>query len=289
MGKGYENADLHMHSTASDGGYRPKELLQKCKDVGLQYIALTDHDTTAGVKEAIETGKELGITVIPGIEFSTKYNGKSVHILGYGLDYDNHELREMLKTQQMLRRKRLDVILGKLKKEGMELTAEDVLEFVDGGSIGRPHVAKALIKRKYVNDVKEAFDKFLAEGRPCYVPKDKEMTPEEALGWIHRMNGVSVIAHPVYYDLDDWIETLVVKYGLQGVEVYHRDHSKEDRAHYENLVKQIEEKHNTSLLMTGGSDFHHEDYGRVPEPLGVTRIHNSYAKDLITKIQKKKR
>ncbi|OLO40378.1 phosphatase [Alkalihalophilus pseudofirmus] len=283
------NADLHMHSTASDGGYNPSDLIEKCKQVGLQYIALTDHDTTAGVKEAIEKGQELGVFVIPGIEFSTKYKGKSVHMLGYGLDYENQELCEMLKGQQRMRRKRLDVIINKLKAVGLILTADDVLEFVDGGSIGRPHVAKALIKKNYVHDVAEAFEKYLAEGRPCYVPKEKEMTPEEAINWIHRMNGVSIIAHPVYYDLDDWIETLVTEYGLQGVEVYHRDHSKEDRIHYEKLVKQIETKHNTTLLKTGGSDFHHEDYGRVREPLGVTRIHNNYAKELIAMLEKKNR
>ncbi|WP_209122242.1 PHP domain-containing protein [Alkalihalobacillus sp. BA299] len=286
MTKAQENADLHMHSTASDGGYSPSSLLDKCKDVGLQYIALTDHDTTEGVKEAMDRGKELGITVIPGIEFSTKYHGKSVHILGYGLDYDNDELCQMLKGHQQMRRKRLDVILGKLKAVGLELTAEDVLEFVDGGSIGRPHVAKALIKKKYVQDVAEAFDKYLAEGRPCYVSKEKEMTPEEAINWIHRMKGVSIIAHPVYYDLDDWIEPLVVEYGLQGIEVYHRDHSDEDRIHYEKLLQQIEKKHKISLLKTGGSDFHHEDYGRVPEPLGRTRIHNSYAEKLVAAIKK---
>ncbi|MDE5412820.1 PHP domain-containing protein [Alkalihalobacterium chitinilyticum] len=289
MKSGHSNTDLHMHSTASDGGYRPEALLKKCKEVGLEYIALTDHDTTAGVKEAVETGKQLGITVIPGIEFSTKYNGKSVHILGYGLDYDNEELCEMLKGQQEMRRKRLDVIIRKLKDVGLIVTAEDVLEFVDGGSIGRPHVAKALIKRGYVKDVAEAFDRFLAEGRPCYVPKEKEMTPEEALNWIKRMNGVSILAHPVYYDLDDWIETLVADYGLDGVEVYHRDHSPEDRNRYEHLIQQIEEKYKLSLLRTGGSDFHHEDYGRVPEPLGITRIDNYFAEQLLTKIHKMRR
>lgn len=279
------NTDLHMHSTASDGGYSPTDLLKKCADVGLEYVSLTDHDTVDGIKEAIEVGKELGITVIPGIEFSTVYAGKSVHMLGYGIDYENEQLLQFLDQQKEQRSKRLDVILEKLASVNIALKREDVLEFVDGGSIGRPHVAQALVKHNYVRDVKEAFDRYLAEGKPCYVPKEKEMTPEETIEWIHRTGGIAIIAHPVYYkNHDELIEYLVRDHLLDGIEVYHRDHDEEARAHFEKLTIELEEKYGRTLLKTGGSDFHHEDYGRKREPLGVTRMDNEYALKLINQL-----
>jgi len=272
-----------MHSTASDGGYSPSQLVKKCADVGLKYIALTDHDTVGGIEEAISASKQYGITVIPGIEFSTKYNGKSVHMLGYGIDYHNVELRNMLDKQKEQRSKRLNVILEKLAKENIYLKREDVLQFVDGGSIGRPHVAQALVKHQYVRDVKEAFDLYLAEGKPCYVEKEKEMTPEETVDWIHRTGGVAIIAHPVYYNDDELIEYLVRDHHLDGVEIYHRDHDEEAIKHFESLTNELEIKYGRTLLRTGGSDFHHEEYGRKKEPLGMTRIDNVYALKLIEK------
>lgn len=278
------HADLHMHSTASDGGYSPANLVKKCADVGLQYIALTDHDTVDGINEAISAGKQYGINVIPGIEFSTKYNGKSVHMLGYGIDYNDEPLRKMLQKQKLQRSKRLDVILEKLANVNIYLSREDVLEFVDGGSIGRPHVAQALVKHNYVRDVKEAFDLYLAEGKPCYVEKEKEMTPEETIDWIHRTGGIAIIAHPVYYNNDELIEYLVRDHHLDGIEVYHRDHDEEAIKHFEHLTSELEAKYHRPLLRTGGSDFHHEDYGRKKEPLGVTRINNDLALKLIAKI-----
>ncbi|MGO4886490.1 PHP domain-containing protein [Anaerobacillus sp. MEB173] len=274
------NADLHMHSTASDGGYTPDQLVKKCADVGLEIVALTDHDTMEGVDEAIAVGQIIGVEVIPGIEFSTKEGSTSVHMLGFGLDRHNKELQQMLHTQRDMRRKRLDVILAKLEKVDITLAPEDVLKYVDGGSIGRPHVAKALIEHGYVADVAEAFNLYLAEGKPCYVSKEKEMTPVEAIEWIHKSGGVAVLAHPIYYDLDHMIEEWVSQYQLDGVEVYHRDHDSEAVARYEKIVATIEEKYGVSLIRTGGSDFHHEDYGRVRQPLGETRIPNSLAEQV---------
>ncbi|WP_096199631.1 PHP domain-containing protein [Bacillus sp. FJAT-45350] len=279
------NADLHMHSTASDGGYTPSELMKKCAEVGLEIVALTDHDTMEGIAEAVETGKQLGLTVIPGIEFSTKYAGKSVHVLGYGLEQGNEELQKLLTEQQNMRRERLDTIIKKLHLVGIKINPEDVLEFVDGGSIGRPHVAKALVKHGYVKDVAEAFEKYLAEGKPCYVGKEKEMTPEEAIGWIHECKGVAILAHPVYYNLDEAIEIWVKEYHLDGVEVFHRDHTDEDRIKYNTIINNLENSSQIKLLKTGGSDFHHEDYGRVKEPLGITRVSNRLAEELIEAIK----
>ncbi|WP_088105282.1 PHP domain-containing protein [Halalkalibacter urbisdiaboli] len=280
-----KNSDLHMHSTASDGGYSPKELLHKCAEVGLEIISLTDHDTVEGIEEAIIVGENLGITVIPGIEFSTKFQGKSVHILGYGFDWKNQQLRQMLVEQRNIRRRRLDTMLDKLEKVELDVKAADVLKYVDGGSIGRPHVAKALIDHGYVNTVSEAFERYLAEGKSCYVAKEKEMTIKEAIDWIHQTGGFAIVAHPIYYDLDDFIGTWVRDWGLDGIEVYHRDHSDEDKVRYESLCKQIEEELGVTLLRTGGSDFHHEDYGRVPEPLGVTRLEDTFALQVMERLE----
>ncbi|WP_026672124.1 PHP domain-containing protein [Alkalihalobacterium bogoriense] len=280
-----KNSDLHMHSTASDGGYSPSELVRKCKEQGLTIISLTDHDTVAGVSEAIETGQAFGIKVIPGIEFSTKAKGKSVHIIGYGIDISDKALLHMLEQQRIQRRNRLDVILSKLHQVGITMQADDVLQFVDGGSIGRPHVAKALIQKGYVTDVAEAFDRYLAEGQPCYVSKEKEMTPEEAFTWIHQTGGVAIVAHPVYYGLDELIEEWVREKQLDGIEVYHRDHTQADVIHYEQFTLRLEQTYDVQLLRTGGSDFHHEEYGRKREPLGVTRLSNEFAMQLMEKLK----
>ncbi|WNF39022.1 PHP domain-containing protein [Bacillaceae bacterium IKA-2] len=281
-----KNTDLHLHTTASDGGYSPTELVNKCKQVGLQYIAITDHDTVNGVKEATEVAAKEGITVIPGIEFSTKENGTSVHILGYGIDINDEPLKAMLVEQQKLRKIRMQGMVEKFSKVNVQLKAADVLKEADGGSIGRPHVAKVLVKMGVVKNVAEAFDLFLGEGKPCYVQKEREMTPTEALKWIERAKGVAILAHPVYYDLDDKVAQWVATGLLHGVEVYHRDHNVDVQRHYEELVQQIEREQAVTLLRTGGSDFHHEDYGRVPEPLGETRVENKLAEQLLAKIEK---
>lgn len=286
MSKLYD-ADLHMHTTASDGGYTPTELMRKCHDVGLAYVSITDHDTVLGVKEAIEEGKRLGVQVIPGIELSTYTRRTSIHILGYGLDIDDSELLATLEDQRKQREERMTLIISRLKQVGMTLSAEDVLKYVDGGSIGRPHIARALLEKGYVNSVSEAFERFLAIGKPCYVPKRREMTPEEAVELIHNSGGVAVIAHPIYYELDDYLESFIVEMGVDGVEVYHRDHDEKATAHYEKWTSMLEEKYGISLLRTGGSDFHHETYGRRLIPLGKKRVANELAEQLIEAIVRK--
>ncbi|ADC51875.1 MULTISPECIES: PHP domain-containing protein [Alkalihalophilus] len=280
-----KNSDLHMHSTASDGNYTPKDLMDKCKEAGLEIVALTDHDTVQGVEAAIEAGQALGLAVIPGIELSTKIHGKSVHILGYGIDYTNNNLKSFLATQQQYRSERLDEMIAKLSRIGIELNRQQVLKHVDGGSIGRPHVAKAMIDAGYVNSVSEAFDEFLAEGKPGFVEKQKEMTVKEAIEFIHKYEGVAIVAHPDYYGLDEEIESWVIEWGLDGIEAFHRDHNRSAVERYSSLARSIEGRSGRRLLLTGGSDFHDEEYGRVPEPLGVTRLENRYAEALLERIE----
>ncbi|SFE36962.1 PHP domain-containing protein [Alteribacillus iranensis] len=277
-------ADLHMHSTASDGGYSPSDLMHKCKKAGLSIVSLTDHDSTEGIAEAKETASSLQITIINGIELSTKAQNKNVHMLGYGIDINHQELQDVLAEQRILREKRLHSILQKLKDVDISLKPEDVTKHTDGGSIGRPHIAKALIEKGFVHNMDEAFAYYLAEGKPCYVEKAEEMTPLEAIQLIHRANGLAVVAHPVYYNLDNEIEQWIHHYHLDGVEIYHRDHNEETVLYYEEKMKIWEVQSGRKLLRTGGSDFHHEEYGRHPEPLGVSTISERLALELLEAI-----
>ncbi|KYG34876.1 PHP domain-containing protein [Alkalihalobacillus trypoxylicola] len=289
MSRENDQSDLHMHSTASDGGYSPTELMKKCHAVGLKYVSLTDHDTVNGFLEAKMTADKLGMHVIPGIEFSTKFEKTSVHILGYGLDVTYTPLIELLNKQQQERRKRLDHILNKLAQVNITLSANSVLKHVDGGSIGRPHIAKAMVENKVVNSVAEAFDLYLAEGKPAYVEKEKEMSIQEAIDWIHLCKGVAIVAHPGHYShLDQHLLYWCQEYHLDGLEIFHRDHSPEERSKYQKIHLELEKKLNKKLLVTGGSDFHHEDYGRTLEPLGKTRIDNRYAEALMEAIKNKR-
>ncbi|WP_273716699.1 PHP domain-containing protein [Alkalihalobacillus pseudalcaliphilus] len=274
------HADLHMHSTASDGGYSPTDLMEKCARVGLQYVALTDHDTIQGIEEAKTKAEELGLQFITGIELSTKYNGKAVHILGYGIRTDDASFVQMLTHQQRQRSIRLAQIIDKLKNIDVHLEEEDVLQFVDGGSVGRPHMAKALVEKGYVQSIQEAFDFYLAEGKPAYVEKEKEMTVAEAIRWIKQSQGISIVAHPGHYSFDSHIKDWV-RMGLDGIEIYHRDHTSEQIAKFEKIKADIEEDLGISLYVTGGSDFHHEEYGRKIEPLGQTRVNNRLAEQLL--------
>lgn len=274
-------SDFHMHSTASDGGYSPRQLLEKCHAVGLTQIALTDHDTIDGVYEASEVGQELGIRVLPGIEFSCVYKGKSVHMLGLGVDPTHSEFLSMLRQQREMRERRMTKMLSKLAAVGVRVSADEVLAEADGGSIGRPHVAKVLVRHGVVETVAEAFDQYLAEGKPCYVEKEKEMTIQEAIDWTHRVGGLSIVAHPGYYGLDHVLIDWITEYHMDGIEVYHRDHNSEDRERYEALCTEAEQKTGHTIYRTGGSDFHHETYGRKQEPLGVTRLQNKYADQVL--------
>ncbi len=240
--------DLHTHTHYSDSTVSPAELVQQAREAGLHVIAVTDHDTLQGIPEAMEEGLRWGIEVIAGVELSTEENGKDIHILGYLMDLHHPELQERLALFRQVREERAYKIVEKLKGMGVHLDPERVKEIAGHGSIGRPHIAKALIEKGYVADVKEAFERYLGYDSPAYVPKYK-MKPIEAIQLILRAGGIPVIAHPAYYQDPDYVIYLQ-KHGLMGVEVWHSDHSPEDIELYRSLA----EKH--GLLMTGGSDYH---------------------------------
>ena len=280
------DSDFHMHSTASDGGYKPAQLIEKCHAVGLKQISLTDHDTVEGVQEAVKAGKHFGITVLPGIEFSCVFEKKSVHMLGLGVDINHNEFQHMLKKQREMRERRMNVMISKLANVGVHVTEAEVLAQADGGSIGRPHVAKVLLNHGVVNTVAEAFDRFLAEGKPCYVEKEREMSVREAIDWTHQVGGLSLVAHPAYYGLDHELVNWIKEWGMDGIEVYHRDHNEEDQNRYELICKQAEQVTAKQIFRSGGSDFHHETYGRKQEPLGVTRLKDQYANQILRKLNR---
>jgi len=261
-------ADLHAHTTASDGTYTPRQLVELAKKNGVAAVAVTDHDTTAGLPEAMEAGRELGVEVVPGIELSTVFEGREVHVLGYYYDPNNQELQELTTKMREERITRMDKMILRLQEVGVEITREEVVAEAQG-AIGRPHIARVLVRKGYVTDIPDAFDKYLGSGRPGYV-KRLVMSPAEAVELVIRAGGSPVVAHPGLVDKDYLFDTLV-PLGLVGLEAYHPDHSPDKRRHYEALAK------HHGLIATGGSDFHgggaehRGDLGSVHVALDVVR------------------
>jgi 3',5'-nucleoside bisphosphate phosphatase len=241
-------ADLHAHTTASDGTFTPRELVELAHRNGLAAIAVTDHDTTDGVAEATAIGRELGVEVVPGIEISTEFEGKEVHVLGYYYDPNHEGLQDLIKRMREDRVTRMDRMIEKLKHAGLDITREEVLAEAQGGSIGRPHIARILMRKGYVSDIPDAFDKYLGTGKPGYVERLK-ILPEEAVKLILAAGGSPVVAHPGLVGKDYLFDTLV-PHGLVGLEAYHPDHDPAKREHYAALAK------HHGLIATGGSDFH---------------------------------
>jgi len=251
-----EFADLHLHSTYSDGVYPPRELAVMLQAAGVTVLSLTDHDTLKGLPEMKEAAAGLGMDFVPGVEFSTRWENKQVHILGYGFDQENKLLQECLADVREARHKRLNKILIRLREMGMDL---DVPVPEEGHrAVGRPHIARAMVARGYVSTVQEAFDLYIGEGRPAYQPQTK-MTPPEAVAVIHQAGGLAVQAHPEEIGNRAVVLGLLDTLPYDGLEIYHpsaRDH--DVRAYWlQNAVSH-------GLLLTGGSDFH-GSAGRFPE------------------------
>jgi len=239
--------DLHVHTTASDGTFTPDQVVQEAIKIGLDCIAITDHDTIAGIEPAKKKA-EGRIMVIPGIEINTDYHERELHILGYFIDCrDKFLLRELSRIHE-LRRQRIASILDKLHDIGYEITMADVETEAGGGSIGRPHIARALVKKAYVNSTGQAFSYLIGRNGPAYVPR-YDLQAAEAVSLIRQAGGIAVWAHPGHTQGDEMLPELIAA-GLQGIEVYYPDHSKTQIEHYKKLAD------NNGLLMTGGTDFH---------------------------------
>ena len=244
--------DLHTHTTVSDGSMLPAELMKYAKHKGLKAIAITDHDTTDGLYEAVQEGKRIGLEVIPGIEISADFSPE-MHILGYFPNGDYSGISGILVDLRSKREERNPRIVNKLNELGLGISMEEVLAKSSGGVTGRPHIAKVLIEKGYVHSLEEAFDKYLASGRPAYFKKDK-LTPRQCIGEISAAGGLPVLAHPIYlrmeYEQLDALLAELVQSGLKGVEAYYVDNTPQQTG----MLLKLAEKHR--LLVTGGSDFH---------------------------------
>ena len=253
--------DLHTHSTASDGVYSPTELLHRVQEVGLRVVALTDHDTTDGIEEAASTAQALDIEFIPGIELNSDVSGGEVHILGYYLEYQRPAFQAILKVLRDARVRRGERMVERLNEEGVSITWERVREIAQG-SVGRPHIAQALMEAGYVKSINEAFEKYIGNGKPAYVPRYK-LTPEDAVRLIVSANGLPVIAHPITLPgldmLHTWLPGLKAA-GLVGLETYYGPYTQQDEQALLALA------HEYKLIPTGGTDFHGP--GIHPTPLG---------------------
>ena len=248
-------SDLHIHTLYSDGVFSPEKIVDTAIDVGLQAIALTDHDNVLSYPVAKEylkkTGRENKLEIIQGIEVNTLYKNYEVHILGYFMDVNNSDFQNMLKMQQQARVKQTKEIINLLaKKEGIRIKFEDIKKQVaEGGSIGRPHIAKAITNAGGTSSVIEAYAKYIHDDSPVYVQR-KTVTPFDAVEIIYDAGGVPVIAHPHDLDIAEPLIKELMNYGLRGIEAYHRKHSPACVEYFSSMAE------NLGLIVTGGSDFH---------------------------------
>ncbi|MCT4606789.1 MAG: PHP domain-containing protein [Marinisporobacter sp.] len=249
--------DMHVHTNASDGILSPRDVVYWAKERGFKGIAITDHDTIDGIKEAIKVSQEYDdFLVIPGIEFSTLYYDREVHILGYFIDYKNQQLIHMTKRIKNYRAKRIELMVDKLRELGYDIHFSEVKDDQKEGAIGRPHVARILVQKGYVSSVSEAFEKLLSKGRPAYVERFK-LTVDEAIEFIENAKGIPVLAHPALIDKGIDIEEIIKK-GIKGIEVYHSEHS----AFHNKMYLELSKKYD--LFITGGSDYHDEMIEGIP-------------------------
>jgi len=258
-------ADLHVHSTASDGRFSPQELVAMAVDVGLDVIAITDHDSIEGVAPALTAAQEFPqLKVISGVEVSTDVPHGEVHILGYFIDYRDPELIETLERLRGSRRVRAQKMLAKLSALGIDIEWGRVQEIAGVGSIGRPHIAQAMLERGHVESSKEAFVKYIGREGPAYVGREK-MTPSEAVELIVKANGLPVLAHPAAIDNLEELIPILQKVGLVGIEAYYNNYSAKS---VKNLASVA---HKYGLVASGGSDYHGME-GTNDIPLGGVAI-----------------
>ena len=274
--------DLHVHTTISDGTLTPRQVVRYAKKKGLKAIAITDHDSTEGNKEALDEGAAIGLIVIPGMEISVKCQYGPMHLLGFCIDIRSSYLREKLNLLTRARQKRNSKILQKLKDIGITLDSNDIYKIMGGKQIGRLHIASALMKRGYAATRKEAFERFLKKGGPVYVDRFR-FHPKEAISLVLKSHGFPVLAHPSTLtgldpeELDGFIGELVML-GLKGIEAYYPDHTDEQVLFFEKLAKKY------GILATGGSDYHGNNKPEIE--MGVYRGDTRLAFSVIDTIRK---
>lgn len=251
--------DLHTHTSASDGYLAPGALIRAAQDAGIGVLGVTDHDTVDGLAEAETQARAAGIRLIPGIELSTYWRRVELHILGYFIDPRHPALLAFLTSTRSARLERLHAMVTRLFRLGLVVTADEALAETRDGNVGRPHLARVLVRRGYAASTDEAFDRYLGTDRPAYVPRP-DVSIAEAVRVIHEAGGLAAWAHPGLHDRDDALPDLMAA-GLDALEVYHPNHLPPKAARYRRLAAA------RGLLATGGSDFHGaEGGGHAPTP-----------------------
>ncbi|MFA5629407.1 MAG: PHP domain-containing protein [Dehalococcoidales bacterium] len=267
-------ADLHVHTSVSDGKYTPEEIVKKAAALGLKYLAICDHDTVDGIAPAIEASKKYpGLTIIPGVEISTLAVGSEVHMLGYFVDYTDVNFREILAEVSGSRVDRAMAMVEKLNEMGINIKWERVQELAGDGTIGRPHIANAMLEKGYIATFKEAFEKYIAQGGPAYIERSK-ITPVEAVKMILKVGGIPVLAHPLTVNNPEELIKELKEIGLAGMEVHYANYSPDERKTLKKLAAKYE------LAALGGSDYHGLD-DAVETMLGESGIPLEAVEELI--------
>lgn len=243
--------DLHIHTSFSDGVFSPEKIVNTARDAELGAIAITDHDNVLSYKIAKEYANNKSPEILPGVEINTIYKGYEVHILGYFMDLNNSDFQKLIKSQQQARIKQTKEIIALLnKRAGIKITFDSIINQVaPGGSIGRPHIAKAITNVGGTSSVIEAYNKYINDDSNVYVQR-KTVTPFEAVEVIYEAGGIPVFAHPYDVDIAEQLIKEMINFGLRGIEAYHRKHSPAIIEYFSTLAEKY------GLIITGGSDFH---------------------------------
>ncbi|MBR3781479.1 MAG: PHP domain-containing protein [Clostridia bacterium] len=273
--------DLHTHSLKSDGSMTPAEVVEEAKRAGLAAIALTDHDSVDGVREAVEAGEKLGVEVIPAIEFSVMSKTET-HILGYFIDIENPDLKEMLKEVVDLRIERNHVTCQRLNELGFDITLEEVRALAPNNFVGRAHFARVMMDKGYISSVKEGFEKYMSVGKYAYCEKQR-LSARDAIELIRNAGGISFLAHPHLTKLpDDELKEFLKKlknYGLCGLEGYYTDYTPEMQEKYQSMAEEL------GLMISGGTDFHAKMKPHISIGIGTGNMKIPYS--IIEKMKKK--
>jgi hypothetical protein len=269
--------DLHVHTTSSDGTLSPADTIAAAAERGVTLIAITDHDTTDGIAEAQAAAPGAGVILIPGIELSADSESQDIHVLGYFLDPASEELQAELRDLRESRNARNERIIEKLAALGARVPPERVQEIAGPGSVGRPHIAAAMVEAGHVSNQGEAFHRFLARNKPAFAPR-KQLTPARACEIIHRVGGLAALAHPVKIGSRAAMEN-ALDGGMDAIEVYHSDHSAHET---ENLLALTKER---GLLVVGGSDTHGPHSDR-PVAIGSVTIPEWVGEELLARAPK---
>lgn len=261
-----EMVDLHVHSNCSDGTFSPEELVAYAVKKGLRAFALTDHDTTAGLARARAAAEKTGVEVVPGIEFSTEYQGKDIHIVGLDIEDTLPEFTRQLSQFRNSRDLRNEKMIAKMQECGIDISHKKMQEAFGDAVWTRAHFARFLLDHGIVSEMKEAFEHYIGEGKPCFVPRE-HVTPVQAVHLITRCGGIAVLAHPLLYRLsEEQMHELLIslkKAGLVGIEAIYSTHSQQE----ESLVRLLAKRY--GLKISGGSDFHGSNKPTID--LGVGR------------------